>query len=51
MHLLPSVAIQPNLELKTQPKQLLGYLPLIITLPAESIMSLREMKLLQMIQV
>jgi len=34
MHLLPSVAIQPNLELKTQPKQLLGSLPLVITLPA-----------------
>jgi len=24
MHLLSSVAIQPNLELKTRPKQLLG---------------------------
>jgi hypothetical protein len=34
IHLLPSVAIQPNLELKTQPKQLLGSLPLVITLPA-----------------
>ncbi len=33
MHLLPSVAIQPNLELKTRPKQLLGYLPLGIALP------------------
>jgi hypothetical protein len=33
MHLLSSVAIQPNLELKTQPKQLLGYLPLDIALP------------------
>jgi len=32
MHLLPSVAIQPNLELKTWPKQLLGSLPLVITL-------------------
>ncbi len=32
MHLLPSVAIQPNLELKTQPKQLLGSLPLVIAL-------------------
>jgi hypothetical protein len=34
MHLLPSVAIQPNLELKTWPKQLLGSLPLVIMLPA-----------------
>jgi hypothetical protein len=33
MHLLPSVAIQPNLELKTRPKQLLGSLPLVIVLP------------------
>jgi hypothetical protein len=33
MHLLHSIAIQPNLELKTRPKQLLGYLPLDITLP------------------
>ncbi len=35
MHLLPSVAIQPNLELKTQPKQLLGSLPLVIAHPDE----------------
>ncbi len=35
MHLLHSLAIWPNLELKTQPKQLLGYLPLDIALPAE----------------
>ncbi len=34
MHLLPSVAIQPNLELKTWAKQLLGSLPLVIALPA-----------------
>ena len=34
MHLLPGIAIQPNLELKTQPKQLLGSLPLVIALPA-----------------
>ena len=34
IHLLPSVAaIQPNLELKTRPKQLLGSLPLVIALP------------------
>jgi hypothetical protein len=33
MHLLPSVAIRPNLELKTRPKQLLGSLPLVIVLP------------------
>jgi len=32
MHLLHSMAIWPNLELKTQPKQLLGYLPLDIAL-------------------
>jgi hypothetical protein len=32
MHLLPSVAIQPNLESKTRPKQLLGSLPLGIAL-------------------
>jgi hypothetical protein len=30
--LLSSVAIRPNLELKTQPKQLLGPLPLDIAL-------------------
>jgi hypothetical protein len=33
MHLLCSVAIQPTLELKTQPKQLLGSLLLDIALP------------------
>jgi len=33
MYLLPSVAIQPNLELKTWPKQPLGSLLLVITLP------------------
>jgi hypothetical protein len=33
MHLLTGVAIQPNLELKTRPKQLLGSLPLVIALP------------------
>jgi hypothetical protein len=32
-HLLPSVAIQPNLELKIQPKQLLGSLQLVLALP------------------
>jgi len=36
MHLLPSVAMQPNLKLKTRPKQLLGSLPLVIALPAEN---------------
>jgi hypothetical protein len=35
MHLLPSVVIQPNLELKTWPKQLLGSLPLVIALPGQ----------------
>ncbi len=34
MHLLRSVAIQPNLELKTRPKQLLRSLLLVIALPA-----------------
>ncbi len=33
MHLPNSIAIQPNLELKTRPKQLLGSLPLDIVLP------------------
>ncbi len=34
IHLRPSVAaIQPNLELKTWPKQLLGSLRLVIALP------------------
>ncbi len=36
MHLLRSTAIRPNLELKTRPKQLLGYLPLVIALPGHS---------------
>jgi hypothetical protein len=36
MHLLPSVAMQPNLKLKTRPKQLLGSLPLVIVLSAEN---------------
>ncbi len=35
MHLLSSVTIQPNLELKTRPKQLLGSLPLVIALPVQ----------------
>ncbi len=33
MHLLPSVAKGPNLELKTRPEQLLSSLPLVIALP------------------
>ena len=33
VHLLPSVAIGPILELKTRPKQLLGSLPLVMALP------------------
>ncbi len=36
MHLLPGVAKQPNLELKTRPKQLLGSLQLVIALPGSS---------------
>jgi hypothetical protein len=34
MHFLCSIAIWPNLEFKTLPKQLVGYLPLNIALPA-----------------
>jgi hypothetical protein len=34
MHLLPSMSLLPNLELKTRPKQLLGSLLLVIALPA-----------------
>jgi hypothetical protein len=37
LHLLSSAAIQPNLELKTQPKQLLGSLLLVITLPGTTL--------------
>jgi hypothetical protein len=37
MHLQPGVAKQPNLELKTWPKQLLGSLPLVIALPIENL--------------
>jgi len=33
MHLLCNAAILPNLELKTQPKQLLGSILLNVTLP------------------
>jgi hypothetical protein len=33
MHLLPGAAIQPNLELKTRPKPVLGSLPLAFALP------------------
>jgi hypothetical protein len=33
MHLPHSIPVQPNLELKTRPKQLLGSLPLDIVLP------------------
>jgi hypothetical protein len=42
MHLLPGVAIQPNLELKTRPKQLLGSLPLVIALPGAAMKRLPE---------
>ncbi len=37
MHLLPGVAKQPNLELKTQPKPVLGSLPLAFALPAPNL--------------
>ncbi len=33
MPLLPGAAIQPNLELKTRPKLVLGSLPLAFALP------------------
>jgi hypothetical protein len=33
IHLFGYEAIQPNLKLKTRPKQLLGYLPLAFALP------------------
>jgi hypothetical protein len=33
MYLLTGVAIQPNLELKTRPKPVLGSLPLAFALP------------------
>jgi len=36
MHLLPDVAIQPNLELKTQPKPVLGSLPLAFVLSGKA---------------
>ncbi len=37
MHLQPGVAIQPNLELKTRPKPVLGSLPLAFALPDHTI--------------
>ena len=40
MHLLPGVAIQPNLELKTRPKPVLGSLPLAFVLPNETMFEL-----------
>jgi hypothetical protein len=43
MHLLPGVSIQPNLELKTQPKPGLGYLPLAFALPVLSLPYLRHL--------
>jgi hypothetical protein len=41
MHLLPNLEIQPNLELKTRPKQLLGSLPLAIALPGVTVKKLK----------
>ncbi len=35
-------AIRPNLELKTEPKQLLGSLPLDIVLPGQAVILLTE---------
>jgi hypothetical protein len=40
MHLFCYEAKQPNLKLKTRPKQLLGYLPLAFALPALSYISI-----------
>jgi len=40
-YLVSSVKL-PNLQLKTQPKQLLGSLPLVITLPAPSVFALGQ---------
>jgi hypothetical protein len=40
MHLLPGLAVQPNLELKTRPKQLLGSLLLVIAHPTNRDLSL-----------
>ncbi len=40
MHLLPGVAIQPKLELKTWPKPVLGSLPLAFVLPNETMFEL-----------
>ncbi len=37
MHLLPGEAIQPNLELKTRPKLVLGSLPLAFALPESAL--------------
>jgi hypothetical protein len=45
MNLLPGVAIQPNLELKTRPNPVLGSLPLAFALPDSS-----ERKKLALIQ-
>jgi len=36
-HLFCYEAKQPNLKLKTQPKQVLGYLPMAFALPAISV--------------
>ncbi len=36
MHLVPGVAIQPNIELNTRPKQVLGSLPLAFALPGHT---------------
>ena len=37
IHLLTSVAIQPDLKLTTRPKQLLGFLLLVIALPKSAL--------------
>jgi hypothetical protein len=39
MHLVGSIAIRPNLQLKIIPKQLLGSLPLDIVLPEEHVLN------------
>ncbi len=44
MHLRPGVAKQPNLELKSRPKKLLGSLPLVIALPASLVLLMAAAK-------
>jgi len=45
-HALTAQYIQPNLEFKTRPKQLLGYLPLDVELPDETYLSQNKLYIL-----